>query len=94
MRIFSKIIATGREWKPCIECDRVFKEGEIISSIEHGNGLTVTYWYCHRCIERFFRAYCNFVTDLYKIPQRTPTNNYLLVLNKDGSFSKISEANR
>ena len=53
-KIFSKAIATGREWKPCIECGKVFKSGEIISSITTGNGINVTYWYCRRCTAKFF----------------------------------------
>lgn len=53
MKIFSQIIATGKEWKPCIECGRVFVHGEIISSISTDSGLSVTYWYCCECIERF-----------------------------------------
>jgi len=53
MKIFSKIIATGKEWKPCIECGRAFEHGEILCSISTDAGLSVTYWYCHRCIERF-----------------------------------------
>ncbi len=55
MKIFSKAIATGREWKPCIECGKIFSCGEIISSISTQNGAMVTYWYCYKCIERFFR---------------------------------------
>ena len=53
MKIFSQIIATGKEWKPCIECGRVFVYGEIISSISTDSGFSVTYWYCCECIERF-----------------------------------------
>jgi len=55
MKIFSQIIATGKEWKPCIECGEVFVWGEIISSISIDSGFSVTYWYCCECIERFFR---------------------------------------
>jgi len=54
MKIFSKVIATGREWKPCIECGRTFEHGEILSSISTQNGAHVTYWYCHLCIARYF----------------------------------------
>ena len=54
MKIFSKAIATGKEWKPCIECGRVFEWGEIISSISTDAGYSVTYWYCCKCIARFF----------------------------------------
>ncbi len=53
MKIFSQAIATGREWKPCIECGRVFECGEIISSISTDSDCSVTYWYCCECIERF-----------------------------------------
>ena len=54
MKIFSQIIATGREWKPCAECGRVFVCGEVISSISSDTDISVTYWYCCECIERFF----------------------------------------
>lgn len=54
MKIFSKIIATGKEWKPCIECNKVFEHGEILCSISRDDRLYVTYWYCHLCTERFF----------------------------------------
>jgi len=56
MKIFSKAIATGKEWKPCIECGSVFEWGEIISSISSDAGLSVTYWYCCKCIKRSFRS--------------------------------------
>jgi len=54
MKIFSKAIATGKEWKPCIECGQVFEWGEIISSLSTDEGFSVTYWYCYKCIEGFF----------------------------------------
>ena len=64
MKIFSKAIATGREWKPCIECGRTFEHGEIISSISTQNGAHVTYWFCHLCIARYFIAPENLYIDL------------------------------
>ena len=54
-KIFSKAIATGREWKPCIKCGKVFACGEIISSITTDSGFNVTYWYCRSCTAGFFR---------------------------------------
>lgn len=54
MKIFSKYTATGKEWKPCIECGRVFFHGEIVSSIATDSDCSVTYWYCHKCIAKFF----------------------------------------
>jgi len=53
MKIFSQSIASGTEWKPCIECGRVFECGEIITSISTDSGFSVRYWYCCLCIERF-----------------------------------------
>ncbi len=53
MKIFSQGIASGREWKPCIECGRVFESGEIITSISTDSGFSVRYWYCCLCIERY-----------------------------------------
>ncbi len=54
MKMFSKIVASGKEWKPCIECGRVFEQGEILCSIATDSGTSVTYWYCHICTERYF----------------------------------------
>jgi len=54
MKIFSKAIATGKEWKSCIECGKVFFEGEIIASFSNDNGCHCTYWYCSDCIKKFF----------------------------------------
>lgn len=54
MKIFSQIIATGKEWKPCIECGRIFICGEVISSVSSDAGFNVMSWYCCNCIERFF----------------------------------------
>lgn len=53
MRIFSRAIATGKEWKPCIECGKVFEEGEAIASFSRDNGAMCTYWYCCDCIEKY-----------------------------------------
>jgi len=61
MNIFSQVIATGKEWKPCRGCGRVFEEGEVISSVSHDDAADayVTYWYCYKCIDGYFG------TDLY-----------------------------
>lgn len=65
MKIFSKTVATGKEWKPCIECGRVFECGEIISSISSDAGFSVTYWYCCKCIEGFsgLKLYAEYNSD-------------------------------
>lgn len=54
MKMFSKIVATGKEWKPCIECGRIFEHGEILCSIATDTDVNVTYWYCSICTERYF----------------------------------------
>lgn len=54
MKIFSQIIATGKEWKPCVECGKVFVDGEVISSISSDAGFSVMSWYCCKCIEEYF----------------------------------------
>lgn len=59
MKIFSQAIATGKEWKPCRGCGRVFEHGEVISSVSDDSGFNVTSWYCHECIDGYF------MTDLY-----------------------------
>ena len=54
MKIFSMYTCTGKEWKPCIECGKVFEHGEIKHAIEHGNGCMVTSFYCRKCVARYF----------------------------------------
>lgn len=54
MKIFSQCIATGKEWKPCIKCGKVFEQGEVISSVSTDAGFSVTYWYCCECIDNYF----------------------------------------
>jgi hypothetical protein len=51
MKIFSQAIATGKEWKPCVECGGVFEEGEVITSIATDNNFGVSYWYCSKCFD-------------------------------------------
>ena len=60
VRIFSRAIATGKEWKPCVECGKVFEEGEAIASFSRDDGAYCTYWYCSDCIGKY----------IYDNPQR------------------------
>lgn len=53
--IHRQIIATGREWKPCVECVKDFEPGEILTAINHcGVGGGVRAWYCEQCLHEHF----------------------------------------
>ena len=54
MKIHRRIIATGREWKPCVECKRKFEAGEILSAIDTESFNGVLYWFCEKCTENLF----------------------------------------
>lgn len=54
MKIFKQITASGKEWKPCIECGRRFEHGEIITALSRDDGICVRYWYCSGCIESWW----------------------------------------
>ncbi len=54
MKIHRRIIATGNEWKSCIECKSKLVEGEILTAIDTEGNQGVLYWYCEKCTERFY----------------------------------------
>jgi hypothetical protein len=54
MKIHRQIIATGKEWKPCIECGGKFEVGEVLTAIDSEGNAGVVYWYCERCADKFF----------------------------------------
>lgn len=54
MKIHRRIIATGIEWKPCIECQKKFEEGEILTAIDTESSRGVIYWFCEKCTEELF----------------------------------------
>jgi len=54
MKIHRRIIATGREWKPCCECGQKFDEGEILTAVDVGGNSPMVYWLCEDCTERYF----------------------------------------
>ena len=54
MKIHRRIIATGNEWKPCVECDRPFEAGEVLTAIDTEDNRGTLYWFCEECTERFF----------------------------------------
>lgn len=56
MKIFKQTIASGNEWKPCIDCGKRFVIGEIITAIENDTGSCVDYWYCSECFDRYWFA--------------------------------------
>jgi hypothetical protein len=54
MKIHRRIIATGKEWKPCIECGKKFEQGEILTAIDSEGNAGVVYWYCEECTDKLF----------------------------------------
>lgn len=53
--IHRRIIATGKEWKPCVECGKKLEAGEILTAIASGTNAGIVHWYCEKCTDRFFR---------------------------------------
>ena len=54
MRIHRRIIATGREWKPCIECNQKFDKDEILTAVDTDSNRGVMFWFCEKCTEELF----------------------------------------
>lgn len=54
MKIHRRIIATGNEWKPCIECKKKVEQGEILTAIDTEGHRGVIYWFCEKCTEELF----------------------------------------
>jgi len=54
MIIHRRIIATGNEWKSCVECHRKFEKGEILTAIDSEGSQGVIYWFCEKCTEDSF----------------------------------------
>lgn len=54
MKIHRRIIATGREWKPCVHCNRKFDAGELLTAMDYEGNSGVIYWFCEECTERLF----------------------------------------
>jgi len=54
MKIHRRIIATGIEWKPCVECRKKFEQGEILTAIDTEGNRGVVYWFCEKCTESLF----------------------------------------
>jgi len=54
MKIHRRIIATGIEWKPCVECKRKFEAGEILTAVDSESSAGVVYWFCEKCTEELF----------------------------------------
>jgi len=53
-KIHRQIIASGREWKPCVECGRTFEAGEILTAIDTESNTGVVYWFGEQCTERYY----------------------------------------
>ena len=54
MKIHRRIIATGNEWKSCIECKNKPVKGEILTAIDMEGNQGVIYWFCEKCTEKLF----------------------------------------
>jgi len=54
MKVHKRIVATGNEWKPCVECRTPFEANEILSAIDIGGNDGVVYWFCEQCTEKLF----------------------------------------
>ena len=54
MKIHRRIIATGKEWKPCVECNQKFSQNEILTAIDTEGNRGVIYWFCEKCTEKLF----------------------------------------
>jgi hypothetical protein len=54
MKFHRRIIATGNEWQPCIECQQRFEAGEVLSAVDTESNAGVLYWFCEECTERLF----------------------------------------
>lgn len=54
MKIHRQIIASGREWKPCVECGQPFEAGEMLTAIDSESNAGVLYWFGEQCTERMF----------------------------------------
>ena len=52
--IHRQIIATGREWKACIECGQSFEAGEVLTAIDTHSNNGVIAWFCESCTEHLF----------------------------------------
>ena len=59
--------------------------GEIITSISSDSGFYVTYWYCCKCIERFFRP--NFYIEPEYICNRV---DRLIALEKFNNYERYT----
>ena len=86
MKIFSRYTATGKEWKPCISCDKVFEHGEIKYAIENGNACEVRSFYCRKCMSRYFPKFG------YMGETNENTEGQLMVM--DVKTGKIVSANK
>ena len=53
-KIHRQIIATGNEWKPCVECGRKFEPGEILTAFDTESHNGVLSWFCEKCTQRLF----------------------------------------
>ena len=51
-KIHRQIIATGREWKPCVECGHKFEAGEVLAAVDIHAGIV--HWFCEECAQRLF----------------------------------------
>ena len=54
MKIHRQIIASGREWKSCVECNKKLVQGEILTAIDTESNSGVIYWFCEKCTEELF----------------------------------------
>ncbi len=54
MKIHRRIIATGNEWKPCVECKRKFEQNEILTAIDTESFIGVIHWICEKCTENIY----------------------------------------
>jgi hypothetical protein len=53
-KIHRQIIATGNEWKPCVECGGKFDLGEVMTAIDTGSNAGVVHWFCDECTDRLY----------------------------------------
>jgi len=53
-KIHRQIIATGREWKPCVGCGTKLQSGEILTAIDGESNAPIRHWFCEACTELYY----------------------------------------
>lgn len=47
-------MSTGKEWKPCCECNKKFDQDEILTAVDTESFSGVIYWFCEKCTEGLY----------------------------------------